>query len=410
MAAEQEGRKEIALSLLKNEDSIKDQVPILLTMKQYEAALSIAVVNCEADIVYGIISEMKAAGNSMVEILTACLKVEGATSYLVSYAQQRRMVNPQDETLPAIYDFVRKSDQRNPQAAEMVRRLQHVGIPDIEEYDQMADTLHVSTVKEAQSRLAAIMRTPKHLYPRIKAFAEQQLIFLDAKAAHVGMMKKKGVNPGDAFIRSAGPFQALMALHEKKEAATADTMVKKLKIDPRQYQLVRFRAAAKSAEWTVFNDIFKREKSKIPPIYLAKTCLEFDNKEVARDYIKLIPNIDERVSMLLEIEYAPHTKHVVVCSRTRSRWLYPPRDRISSTTSRQNPRSISSRSFRRPSATWEAISNPSSTFVTPISIRWSLASLFDLFKPMLCGGAVQSELMRYNVQWADNNKAALLAK
>ena len=54
-------------------------------MKQYSTALSIAKTNCEADIVYRIISEMRNEGISIKKIIEYCSKVEGCINYLPSY-------------------------------------------------------------------------------------------------------------------------------------------------------------------------------------------------------------------------------------------------------------------------------------------------------------------------------------
>ncbi len=305
MAAEQAGLKALALTLLKNEDSIKDQVPILLTMREYSAALSIAVSNCEADIVYGIISEMRNAGMPVAEVLNYCTRVEGATSYLLSYAHERRLANPSDDTLNAIYDFVHKMDPHNPVAAEMGKKLQQAGVLDLEEYDVLADALHMTNVKEALKKLNYLVtKTPKNAFLRVKPFAESHLGFLEFKAGHAATMKKKGTDVGDPFLKTEGIFEAIMNLTEKKDfAPAAEAMAKKLRVDTKYNQMIKLRAAAKTKEWGMFLDIIKKEKPKLTPQYFARTCIEFGNNELATTFIKQVPVLEEKITMLLDIEY-----------------------------------------------------------------------------------------------------------
>jgi len=305
MAAEQEKRSQIAIDLLKNEDSIKDQVPILLTMKQYGYALNIAVGKCEADIVYGIFSEMRINGVPIPEILKNCSYVEGATSYFLSYAWQRRRANPADPTLEGIYDFARKLDPHNPAAVEIARKLQAAGVPDMDEYDTLADILHTPAMKDTEKKLVSLLqKTPKTAYQRIKPFADGHLNFIEFKAGHISSTKKKGGQVAEQFIKSEGVFEAMMNLSNQKDSGVVvEAMIKKLKIDIRYSQMVRLRLAAKTKDWGAFLEIIKKEKPKFAPQYYARTCIEFGNIELATSFIKQVPIIEEKIDMLLDIEY-----------------------------------------------------------------------------------------------------------
>jgi hypothetical protein len=298
MAAKQEGKNEIALSLLKNEDSIKDQIPILLAMGEYIPALTIAITNCEADIVYGIISEMDKAHYSPEKIINTCAQVEGCSRYLLSYLHQRLVVNPLDSMSRAIY-----TNMRNVTNPEVMKKLQAAGAVDMDEYNALAEALHASTLKDAKSKISSVLSLPKNVYVRIKPFLESYYSFLDFKATNIDLLKKKGISPAEGFIRAEGLFESLLHLYGKKDfMSIADAMVKRQKVEPKFALMIKLRALAKAREWMTFNDVAKKEKPRLQPQYYAKTCIEFGNTEIAAVYIRDVPDIEQKIEMYMDIE------------------------------------------------------------------------------------------------------------
>jgi hypothetical protein len=310
MAAEKENRKKIAIELLQNEDSIKDQVPILLTMGQYEAALKIAVNHCEADIAYGIISEMRKPSPpekpAKPEVVRTCLAVEGAMPYLISYAQQRKLVDPNDSTFSEILDHARRLDPRNPQNADSCKKMQTLGVMEIDEYDFVADVLHLRKLKEQYQRFNTIAsKLPKGHYQRTRPILTLYIELIGQKNTLFNQAKKKTMDLGQSFYRSEGLFQTLIHLYEKQPTwEYAETIVKPQQVDKRHQALMRLRAAARIGDWGLFMELIKKEKLKFPPQYYAQTCLEFNNKELAIGYIRQIPKVDERVTLLMDLEYS----------------------------------------------------------------------------------------------------------
>ena len=297
VAAEQVGRKQIALSLLKNEDSIKDQIPILLTMEQYAPALSIALANCEADIVYGIISEMKNAGVPIIKIVEHCSQVEGCISYLLSYAHERIRINPDDKMLRDIYNHS-TSD------SEIGKKLYYAGILDVNEYQMFANAIHNETYHDTKDKLQQIVLAGKNNYMKIKPYADNYLNFLEFKAANLSLMRTKGAMSVEGFALAEPLFKSILELGAKREhSAVIEAMAKKLKIEPKYVMMLRLRALAKVNDWVSFNDIAKKEKPRLPAQYYARTCIEFGNKELAVSFIAAVPIIEEKIDLFMDIEY-----------------------------------------------------------------------------------------------------------
>jgi len=297
MAAKQEGKNEIALSLLKNEDSIKDQIPILLAMNEYVPALTIAITNCEADIVYGIISEMDKARCTPDKIINTCAEVDGCLKYLLSYVHQRLVINPSDGMSKAIYANIRSL-----QSSETLKKLQAAGAVDMDEYNALAEALHASTLKETKIKISSLLSLPKNMYLKIKPFLENYYSFLDFKATNIDLLKKKGISPGEGFINSEGLFESLLYLYGKRDfISIADAMVKRQKVEPKFALMVKLRALAKAKEWVTFNDVAKKEKPKLLPQFYAKTCIEFGNFEMADPYIRDVPDIEQKIEMYMDI-------------------------------------------------------------------------------------------------------------
>lgn len=273
-------------------------------MKQYIPALNIATTNCEADIVYGIISEMRKAEIPMIDIISACAAVEGAISFLVSYAQQRKMINPSDDTLSNIFEIARRLDPKNPAHQEPFKKLSAYGIGEVEEIDQLIDNLHVVHIKDLEKRVSLLLtKTAKTSFPRIKPFIGADMDYQLIKSHEYLGMKKKGTDLGDKFLRSDSIFNTIMLVNEKAVLSPiGEGIAKKLNLDRKQYTLVRLRAAAKCNDWGQYMEIIKKEKPKINPQFFAQTCMEFGNKELAVIFIKQITSPEDKVSMLLDIE------------------------------------------------------------------------------------------------------------
>ena len=227
--------------------------------------------------------------------------------YLISYARQRKLANPNDRMFLEIVEHLRRIDPRAPQNADLSRKMQTWGVWDLEEYDFPAEVMHAPSIKEQEKRLMTILeKLPKTHYPRTRPYVLSYMEFISSKRASMAALRKKGADLGQPFVRSEGVLQALTILYEKQPYwENAEAMVKKLQIDKRQQALVRLRAAARVGEWGLFMDVIKKDKLKFPALYYAQTCLEYNNKELAITYIRQMPKVDERVRLFMDLEYVP---------------------------------------------------------------------------------------------------------
>jgi len=120
LAAEQAKNKNLAIKLLENEKSLKERMPMLIQLKQYEKALDLVIKNLETDYIYGIFSEMKREKLSDDEIIKSSLKIEGCFNFLLSYAQYLQRIDPEDTLITSIIGKARSQD---PADIEMMKKV-----------------------------------------------------------------------------------------------------------------------------------------------------------------------------------------------------------------------------------------------------------------------------------------------
>eukprot|EP00826_Nyctotherus_ovalis_P026367 TRINITY_DN20601_c0_g2_i1.p1 TRINITY_DN20601_c0_g2~~TRINITY_DN20601_c0_g2_i1.p1 ORF type:complete len:364 (-),score=80.03 TRINITY_DN20601_c0_g2_i1:163-1254(-) len=294
MIAGQENRKEIALTLLKSEDSIKDQIPILVNIEEYKTALNVAISNCEADSVYGIISSMRNAGIKMTEIANLCGKIKGFGIQLMSYIYERQRVNPSDEEL--------RTFLYNIKDPEILKELEKAGVADMEECKTLGEIIHTEHYRDLRHRIDVVCGF-KNSHTKIKQPLENYYNFLDFKIRNLSLLIKKGINPGQKFVVAESLFETIEYMASKKDLEKLiEPLVKGLKVEPKFVLMIRLRAMARAGDWAKFNDVAKKEKPKLP-LYYAQMCVKFGNSELAMTYIRVLNNPEEKIDLLLDIEY-----------------------------------------------------------------------------------------------------------
>jgi len=284
---------------LEHEESIKDQIPILLNMKQYRIALNIAVSNGEIDIVYGILSHMRTKCTDPREIVHYCGKVEGCIPYLISYARERVIANDSNELIDAIRNYLAGAND-----PAIKKSLLAEGAKEVDEYMSLAHALSYEEATHIKEVLSALINeTPKSSYTRIKPAANFYLGFV---SYILGDIKNKDVKTNKDIMSIEGPYEFIMRLaemsSEKEIMSIIDGMAKKLKIEKRYIQMLKLRGFAKSGNWNAFQDLIKKEKPKIPPDFYAGLCIEFKNNELAATYIMMLKGVEEKIDMLIDIE------------------------------------------------------------------------------------------------------------
>ena len=161
----------------------------------------------------------------------------------------------------------------------------------------------MQTMKEQEKKMELIRtKTAKNSFTRIKPSLDMYRDFIAQKGKMATEQKGK-IDLAKFYLNTEGVLSTIMKLNENKElAGNGEILAKKQNVDKKHLTLVKLRAAAKIGDWGAFVDIIKKDKPKIPAQYFAQTCIEFNNKDLAINYIKQIPILEDKVSMLFDIE------------------------------------------------------------------------------------------------------------
>eukprot|EP01022_Parablepharisma_sp_SALTPOND_P032759 TRINITY_DN862_c0_g2_i1.p2 TRINITY_DN862_c0_g2~~TRINITY_DN862_c0_g2_i1.p2 ORF type:complete len:934 (-),score=128.30 TRINITY_DN862_c0_g2_i1:21414-24215(-) len=298
-AATESGHQDIAIKFFKNMDPIKDQIPILISMRRFDDALSIAVKNCEFDAVNAIVTEMRKMGLSLSNIFKEFSKVQGVEEnplkFFVSYTVQQELFNTEDKTMRAIQDIAVNLEKKEKGMKEL---LEDINIENMLEYNTIKTGISRKTYKERETDLIQIV-SKKESKGKISTPMLKSLLALIKVKGEYAAMKKASID----FMESETVFKSLYAFFEHtKNSSELDLLCKKLEIDKKYSQIIKLRTLAKRSEWGAFMEMAKKEKPKLPPAFLANLCLEFNNPEVALTYMRLIGNNVEKVDMMLGID------------------------------------------------------------------------------------------------------------
>lgn len=264
-------------------------------MNEYDTAMRKPITACEMDVVYGVFSVMMKNNEKPEHLVSVALKVENGISYLLSYAQQRKLYNPEDPLERAVFEIVSRAGPSAGSAAGTVTDL--LGI------EYLSKIIHAPHIKNTEMMVGQFFtQTPKTMLAPLKAQVEQYMGFLQHKKGVLKSLKKPAEGANE-FILSEAVFPAIMSLHSRNAtSAQGDVMSKKLGIDKKHAFLIKLRAFAKAQDWGSFMETIKKEKIKMSPEYFADMCIEHGKKDLAINFIKMMGNDEEKVNYLIDIE------------------------------------------------------------------------------------------------------------
>lgn len=277
--AERVSRRRLATMFLDLEANASDQVPLLLSMGEFELALRKALASNNTDLVYMTLFHLERTLPSMDEfryVLTRESAYAEATQLMLLYYKASKSAR-----LSALWTDAQSAEH------DLLLSLKTA---DVDE--------KLRALKDAGAKLT----TAKN--PVLAKLAEEQADLvaeqrkLEEKAENIRKRQFLGLSLSDTLRTLVRDSK-----YEPKLLAVAATLAKKFKVPDKRFYRVKITALAETAQWDALQK-FSLEK-KTPPCgfkAFAVACLAHGEKQQAEAYTARITAVDEKFETLIHLE------------------------------------------------------------------------------------------------------------
>ncbi|KAJ0398600.1 hypothetical protein P43SY_005225 [Pythium insidiosum] len=279
--AEKVGRRRLATMFLDLEPNATDQVPLLLSMGEFELALRKSLESNNTDLIFMTLFHLERSLPSMDEfryVLQREPVLYGeATNLMLSY--YRASKNPK---LPSLWNDVASAEN------DMLLSLKAA------DFDEKIDALRDAINKLNNSKQMPV--TAKLAEEQMELLQEQKR--LEEKPENIKKRRFVGLSVSETM-----KLLLMDSKYEPKLAAVAATFSKKFKVPEKRFYRVKIQALAETQQWDALHK-FSMEK-KTPPCgfkAFAVACLAQGEKQQAESYTSRITAVDEKFETLIHLE------------------------------------------------------------------------------------------------------------
>jgi hypothetical protein len=261
-AAHRKNKTALATMLLDYEPRPADQVPLLLSMRQYEAALLKSLQSGDTDLVHLVLVQLRGqlAASELMHLIG---KYDTA---LALYMKSCKEHDKERDKLRELYVLQQRPDLL---AGLLVREAyQH---PDLE---------------TRREKLHQAMNQYKKVDPTAAKATEEQIGLLL-------LQKELEVSLGGKFVGSSlsNTLYRLILMGEHKRVLKIKN---EFKVPDKRYWWLRIKALAEAHEWTELEQFSKEKKSPIGYAPFAEVCLQANKLDEATKYVRKITEPDQR--------------------------------------------------------------------------------------------------------------------
>eukprot|EP01100_Stratorugosa_tubuloviscum_P012840 TRINITY_DN6209_c0_g1_i1.p1 TRINITY_DN6209_c0_g1~~TRINITY_DN6209_c0_g1_i1.p1 ORF type:complete len:816 (+),score=338.53 TRINITY_DN6209_c0_g1_i1:40-2487(+) len=266
--AKEQNKLDLATKLLEKEPKASDQVPLLLDMNKYSLALDKAIESGDTDQVYLVILFVKSRA-SPGDFLKLIEQKSVALDLFISYCKQQNIKQLID-FLMTVKKYYNLSQLLATQA------FQSEGIET--NATKFEDALKVfSSIRDTFS--------VKVLQEQIRLFGSQKLYESKYNEKFIGL----------SVVHTIAKLIRLDLYQEAEE------MRKSFSIQDQRWWWLKIRALAEKGDWSELRKFANSKKSPIGYLPFAITCIEFDAKDEAHEYLKLINDPIDKIELLIRL-------------------------------------------------------------------------------------------------------------
>lgn len=309
------GRRKLATALLDSECSTIEQVKLLLTMREYELALSKAISSRAVDIVYLVLMTIERTHPRMLvadyaqtpqTIINAIKEEAEATNLLRIYYHSHALVKSSEK----LHNFL-VHDLRPPylhQAGNLALRLS---------YQETSRTGRLNKLREVVSLYARV----RDLQFQCKA-AEDQIELLEYQS---DLENKYGIAcffdmSINETLHNLIVLGATLQNHTTSLASDGNRLQRRFRIPERRFAHLKVKALAASGQWAALKLFSSEKKSVIGYAPYVRICAKHGRSiSEIEQYVDRITSYDERWSLYTELNLWKHAVKVAIQSKQDSK-------------------------------------------------------------------------------------------
>ncbi|CEG41423.1 vacuolar protein sorting-associated [Plasmopara halstedii] len=277
--AERVNRRRLATMFLDLEENASDQVPLLLSMGEFELALRKSLESSNTDLVYMTLFHLERTLPSMDEfryVLNREAMYAEAVNLMLLYYRETKSSN-----IPALWTDV---------ASAKNDLLLSFKSSDVEE---KVTVLKDAMIKYTNAKLPSHAKLTEE---QIELLQEQ--VKLEEKPENVKRRKLVGTSISDTM-----KMLLCDSKYEPKLLPIVAAFAKKFKVPDKRFYRVKIKALAETRQWDALHK-FSMEKKNPPCGFkaFAVACLEQGEKQQAESYTTRITSVDEKFETLIRLD------------------------------------------------------------------------------------------------------------
>lgn len=281
--AEKAGRRRLATMLLDLEEMPADQVPLLLSMGEFELGLKKSIQSADTNLMYMTLLHIERTLKSMDEFKYVLLRDEGyreGIDLMLTYYRQTKSAPAKMEAL-----WTDANGNATIQSADHAIRLAYRS----SSWESHLEKLKYGAAKYAQAKATAHAKATEEQIDLI-----QEQLKLESKTGH----KFLGLSVCDTIQRLC-----IDARREPKLLPLASTIAKKFKVPDKCFYRVKINALASTRQWDVLHK-FSTEKKTPPSGYksFALACYKQGEYDQAEGYAARITQDEEKFQTFMYME------------------------------------------------------------------------------------------------------------
>jgi len=274
----------------------------------FEKLLQGAITGCEIDKAYELFNKAQRLGKSDKELTNLCLTTNNGLPVLFSYATQD---TKKESLLNHLAEINNEMNQKKD------ARFKSLNMEKTIEYMKVKKILSKTLLQEQKTNINNFIRSaPKKIYDFSNLALAQYLESKNFQIDLARILKAKKPEWEKVFLKIEGFLQVVYdASQIPCLEFDLEEINKRSNVPKDHIAITRLCGYARAKDWKKFSTFINNNKPKQRPKFFADLCISYDNKELAVEYIKKIPDCRTQIDFFVEIESYQNAADIAVLSK-----------------------------------------------------------------------------------------------
>jgi len=217
-----------------------------------ENLLKNAIQKCEIDELYHIFTELRKNGISDVMLVKLCLSLDRGMFFLLSYAHQQKLINPNDELMKNIeISYVNTEISKD---KVNIPKFQAIQMSEIMGFNQIKDILRENSIRLQEKKYKEFRaKSAKEFFAAAKKTMEEYFGYMEFQSRFAFALVKHKPEWAQVLLKLDSVLKvAFYANQIPSLEPEVGKMSKKIDVLPRHMAIIRLKAYGQSQDWKGF--------------------------------------------------------------------------------------------------------------------------------------------------------------